>query len=74
MSREQLLTFNMLEHHPLVTDQVAYEFRWDQVDALYKFVYRLPAWIVDDDIMDIWKSGKEDDPRSFKGWETKKAE
>ena len=27
MSREQLLTFDMLERHPLVTDQVAYEFR-----------------------------------------------
>ena len=25
-SREQLLTFDMLEHHPLVTDQVEYEF------------------------------------------------
>ena len=44
------------------------------MDALYEFVYRLPAWIVDDDIMDIWKSGEEDDPRSFKGWEAKKAE
>ena len=74
MSREQLLTFDMLKRHPLVTDQVAYKFRWDQVDALYEFVCRLPAWIVDDDIMDIWKSGEEDDPRSFKGWEAKKAE
>ena len=74
MSREQLLTFDMLDRHPLVTDQVAYKFCWDQVDALYEFVYRLPAWIMDDDIMDIWKSGEEDNPRSFKGWEAKKAE
>ena len=74
MSREQLLTFDMLEHHPLVTDQVAYEFRWDQVDTLYEFVCRFPAWIMDDDIMDIWKSSEEDYRRSFKGWEAKKAE
>ena len=28
VSKEQLLTFDMLERHPLVTDQVAYEFQW----------------------------------------------
>ena len=38
VSKEQLLTFDMLERHPLVTDQVAYEFQWDKVDALYQFV------------------------------------
>ena len=27
LSREQLLTFDMIEHHPLITDQKAYEFR-----------------------------------------------
>ena len=45
MSREQLLTFDMLEHHPLVTDQVEYEFQWDQVDTLYEFVDRLPIYM-----------------------------
>ena len=52
VSKEQLLTFDMLEHHPLVTDQVAYEFQWDKVDALYQFVDRLPAWVVDNEIID----------------------
>ena len=74
VSREQLLTFDMLERHPLVTDQVEYKFRWDQVDTLYQFVNRLPAWIVDDDIMEVWRTGDEDDPKGFKGWEVKKAE
>ena len=74
ISKEQLLTFNMLERHPLVTDQVAYKLRWDRVDALYQFVDRLPAWVVDDEIMDVWASGREDDPQSFRGWEAKKAE
>ena len=44
------------------------------MDALYEFVDRLPAWIVDDDIMEVWKTGDEDDPKGFKGWEAKKAE
>ena len=73
-SREQLLTFEMLERHPLVMDQVEYKFQWDQVDALYEFVDRLPTWIVDDDIMEVWRTGDEDDPKGFKGWEVKKAE
>ena len=74
MSREQLLTFDMLERHPLVTDQVEYEFQWDQVDALYEFVDRLPAWVVDDEVMEVWRTGSEDAPQSFQGWEAKKAE
>ena len=74
MSREQLLTFDMLERHPLVTDQVEYEFQWDQVDALYEFVNRLPAWVVDDKVMEVWRTGSEDAPQSFRGWEAKKAE
>ena len=74
MSREQLLTFDMLERHPLVTDQVEYEFQWDQVDALYEFVDRLPAWVVDDEVMEVWRTGSEDAPQSFRGWEVKKAE
>ena len=56
----------MLERHPLVTDQVAYKFQWDRVDALYQFVDRLPAWVVDDEIVDVWVSGHEDDPQSFR--------
>ena len=74
VSKEQLLTFDMLERHPLVTDQVAYEFQWDRVDALYQFVDRLPAWVVDDEIIEVWASGSEKDPRSFRGWEAKRAE
>ena len=64
----------MLERHPLVTDQAEYEFQWDQVDALYEFVDRLPAWVVDDEVMEVWRTGSEDAPQSFRGWEAKKAE
>ena len=67
MSREQLLTFDMLECHPLVTNQVEYKFQWDQVDALYEFVDRLPAWVVDDEVMEVWRTGSEDAPQSFQG-------
>ena len=74
MSREQLLTFDMLERHPLVTNQVEYEFQWDQVDALYEFIDRLPAWVVDDEVMEVWRTGSKDAPQSFRGWEAKKAE
>ena len=51
LSREELLSFDMIERHPLITEQKSYEFRWDEVDGLYQFVDRLPAWTVDDDIM-----------------------
>ena len=74
MSREQLLTFDMLECHPLVTDQVEYEFQWDQVDTLYEFMDRLPAWVVDDEVMEVWRTRSKDAPQSFWGWEAKKAE
>ena len=73
-SREELLSFDMIECHPLITEQKAYEFRWDEVDGLYQFVDRLPAWTVDDDIMALWGTGNEDEPQSFKGWQTKKGE
>ena len=73
-SRESLLTFDMLERHPLVTDQTAYEFQWDKVDALYQFVDTIPAWIVDRCIMEIWRTGDETAPDSFRNWETKKVE
>ena len=51
LCREELLTFDMLERYPLVTDQSEYTFRWHLVDALYQFVERIPAWVVDDEIM-----------------------
>ena len=70
LCREELLTFDMLERYPLVTDQSEYTFRWHLVDALYQFVEKVPAWIVDDKIMDVWKSGAEDHPQSFKRWKT----
>ena len=74
VTKEQLLTFDMLERHPLVTDQVQYKFQWNRVDAVYQFVDRLPAWVVNDEIMEIWASGRENDPQSFRGWEAKRAE
>ena len=74
MSQKQLLTFDMLERHPLVTDQAEYEFQWDQVDTLYGFMDRLLAWVVDDEVMEVWGTGSEDAPQSFWGWEAKKAE
>ena len=74
MSKEDLLTFDMLERYPLTTDQTAYTFQWDRVDALYQFEYKLPAWVVDDDIMEVWKTGVENVPQSFRGWDSKKAE
>ena len=65
MSREELLTFDMLERRPLITDQQAYEFQWDKVDALYQFVDMIPAWVVDDEIFALWSTGREDAPREF---------
>ena len=74
LSREDLLSFDMIEHHPLITEQKEYEFQWDKVDGLYQFIDRLPAWIVDDDIMKLWGTGNEEPPQSFKCWQARKAE
>ena len=74
VSREQLLTYDMIERYPLITDQTAYTFRWHKVDGLYQFIDRLPAWIVDDDIMKQWSTGDEEAPQAFKSWQTKKVE
>ena len=74
LSREDLLTFDMMECHPLIMDQKAYEFQWDKVDGLYQFIDKLPAWVMDDQIMELWGTGDEEAPQSFKGWEAKKAE
>ena len=74
MSKEDLLTFDMLERYPLITDQTAYAFQWDRINALYKFVYKVPAWVVDDDIMRVWQSGTQDSPQSFKDWDSNKVE
>ena len=74
MSREELLTFDLLERYPLVTDQKAYTFQWDRVNGLYQFEYKLPAWAVDDDIMEVWRTGMENAPQSLKGWNSEKAE
>ena len=74
VSREQLLTFDMLECLPLVTDQTEMTFQWGHTDALYEFVHKLPAWVVDDDIMEAWSTGAEDTPQCYKGWDTEKVE
>ena len=74
LSREEFLSFDIIECHPLITVQKAYEFQWDKVDGLYQFVDRLPAWIVDESIVALWGTGDEDTPQSFKGWQTKEVE
>ena len=74
VSREQLLTFDMLERLPLVTDQTEMTFQWGHTDALYEFVHKLLAWVVDDDIMEAWSTGAEDTPQCYKGWDTEKVE
>ena len=64
-AKEELQTFDMLDKYPHVTQQQAWPWRWKNVDALYTFTDRIPAWVVDDDVMAIWASGEQGLPNSY---------
>ena len=64
----------MLDKYPHVTQQQACPWRWKNVDALYTFTDRIPAWVVDDDVMAIWASGEQGFPNSYMNWDSKHTE
>ena len=69
-AKEELLTFDMLDRHRHIVQQQAWPWRWENVDALYTLTNDIPAWVVDDKIMAVWASGKQDLPDSFKNWDS----
>ena len=69
-SKEELLTFEMLGRYQHIVNQQAWPWRWEHVDALYKPVDRIPAWVVANSVMVVWASGKEDLPNSFTNWDS----
>ena len=54
VAKEELLMFEMLEKYPHITQQQAWPWIWENVDALYMFTDQIPAWVVDDAVMAIW--------------------
>ena len=64
VAKEELLTFEMLEKYLHITQQQAWPWRWENVDALYTFTDQIPAWVVDDAVMATWASGKQGLPNS----------
>ena len=58
-SKEELLTFDMLDKYRHIVQQQAWPWLWEKVDALYAFTDRIPAWVVDDTIMGVWASGRQ---------------
>ena len=51
--------FEMLDKYPHITQQQAWPWRWENVDALYTFTDQIPAWVVDDAVMATWVSGEQ---------------
>ena len=73
-AKEELLTFDMLEKYPYITQQQAWPWRWENVDALYMFTDQIPAWVVDDAVMATWASGKQGLSNSYTNWDSKHTE
>ena len=71
-SKEELLMFDMLGRHRHVIQQQAWQ--WEHVDALYTLTDRIPAWVVDDTVMAVWVSGKQDLQNSFTNWDSPEKE
>ena len=74
VAKEELLMFEMLEKYPHITQQQAWPWIWENVDALYTFTDQIPAWVVDDAVMAIWASGKQGLPNSYTNWDSKNRE
>ena len=53
---EHIVTYELLDKHPLVMQQQAWSLHWNEVDALYQFPSSIPGFIVDMDIFATWHS------------------
>ena len=73
-SKEELLTFEMLGRHRHIIQQQVWPWWWEHVDALYSLTDCIPAWVVDDTVMAVWASGKQDLPNSFTNWDSPEKE
>ena len=51
---EYRITFKNLEQYPYVMRQLAWELEWDKVQGLYDLCIGVPAFIIDDAIVDQW--------------------
>ena len=74
VAKEELLTFEMLDKYLHITQQQAWPWRWENVDALYTFTDQIPAWVVDDAVMATWVSGEQGLPNSYTNWDSKNRE
>ena len=64
----------MLDKYLHITQQQAWPWRWENVDALYMFTDQIPTWVVDDTVMAIWVSGRQGLPNSYTNWDSKNRE
>ena len=74
VSKEEILTFDMLDRYRHIVQQQAWPWRWENVDTLYTLTDRIPAWVVHDAIMAIWASGRQGLPNSFANWDSENKE
>ena len=74
VAKEELLTFEMLDKYPHITQQQAWPWISENVDALYSFTDQIPAWVVDDAVMATWASGEQGLPKCYMNWDSKNRE
>ena len=73
-TKEELLTFDMLEKYLHITQQQAWPWRRENFDALYTFTDQIPAWVVDDAVMATQASGEQGLLNSYMNWDSKHTE
>ena len=54
MPVECLVSFELLDKHPLVMQQHVWGLHWNDVDGLFLFPSSIPGFIVDTDVFDQW--------------------
>ena len=64
----------MLGRHRHVIQQQVWPWRWEHVDALCSLTDHIPAWVVDNTVMVVWMSGKQNLPNSFTNWDSPEKE
>ena len=55
-SADCIVTYELLDKHPLVMQQHAWSLHWNDIDGLYLFPSSIPGFIIDTDVFAQWHS------------------
>ena len=68
--KEELLTFELLETYRRIVRQQLFRFQWSKTDAFYRFVDKLPAWTINDEVVSQWTLEGQGQLQSFTNWDS----